>query len=53
MALHESVSFRPLGVYGKVGFKFGAWRDVGWWQKELQPPMDEPAPPRFVEPLAQ
>lgn len=54
VALHESVGFRPLGVYEKVGFKFGAWRDVGWWQKELQPPRDEPAPPRnFVKPLAE
>ena len=46
VALHESSGFRPLGVYRKVGFKFGAWRDVGWWQKELQPPVDNPAVPR-------
>ena len=46
VALHESVGFEPLGVYEKVGFKFGAWRDVGWWQKELQPVPKEPAPPR-------
>jgi phosphinothricin acetyltransferase len=47
VALHESVGFKPLGVYDKVGFKFGAWRDVGWWQKELQPHTEnEPAPPR-------
>jgi phosphinothricin acetyltransferase len=53
VALHESVGFRPLGVYEKVGFKFGAWRDVGWWHKELQPPAEEPAPPRaFANPAA-
>ena len=47
VALHESVGFKALGVYEKVGFKFGAWRDVGWWQKELQPYTEsEPAPPR-------
>ena len=46
VALHESVGFKPLGVYEKVGFKFGAWRDVGWWQRELQPPMPHPEPPR-------
>ena len=46
VALHESVGFRPLGVYENVGFKFGAWRDVGWWQKELQPLMADPQPPR-------
>ena len=38
VALHESVGFSPIGVYRNVGFKHGAWRDVGWWQKELQLP---------------
>lgn len=33
--LHEAVGFRPLGVYREVGFKFGAWRDVGWWRLAL------------------
>lgn len=46
VALHESVGFKPLGVYEQVGFKFGAWRDVGWWQKELQPSAPHPEPPR-------
>jgi len=35
VALHELVGFRPLGVYREVGFKFGAWHDVGWWQRLL------------------
>jgi phosphinothricin acetyltransferase len=47
IALHESAGYRPLGVYEKVGFKFGAWRDVGWWQKELQPPAPDPLPPKL------
>ena len=37
VGLHEAMGFQPLGIYRKVGFKKGAWRDVGWWQKELQP----------------
>ena len=36
VALHERVGFRPLGVYEQVGFKHGAWRDVGWWQRTLR-----------------
>lgn len=40
VALHESIGFTPIGVYRNVGFKNGAWRDVGWWQKELQLPPD-------------
>jgi L-amino acid N-acyltransferase YncA len=47
VALHESIGFAPIGVYRKVGFKHGAWHDVGWWQKELQLP-DVPDPPRFA-----
>jgi L-amino acid N-acyltransferase YncA len=38
VALHESIGFQSIGVYRNVGFKHGAWRDVGWWQKELQLP---------------
>ena len=30
--LHESFGFHPVGVYRSVGFKLGAWHDVGWWE---------------------
>ncbi len=46
--LHESLGFRPVGVYRAVGYKLGAWRDVGWWQLELQARREEPAPPRTL-----
>ena len=29
VALHEAVGFRPVGIYRAIGFKFGAWHDVG------------------------
>ena len=45
VALHESVGFTPAGIYRNVGFKFGAWRDVGWWQKDLQRPEALPQKP--------
>ena len=44
VALHEAVGFAPLGTYRDVGFKLGAWHDVGWWQRTLQPP-GVPTPP--------
>src|SRR5262249_8969076 len=31
VALHEAAGFLPLGVYRSIGYKFGAWHDVGWW----------------------
>lgn len=42
--LHESLGFEPIGVFRNVGWKLGAWRDVGWWQLDLAPGSD--APPR-------
>ena len=38
--------FRPNGVYRNVGFKQGAWRDVGWWGRALGTPESDPPPPR-------
>jgi phosphinothricin acetyltransferase len=48
--LHESVGFERIGVYRAVGFKHGAWRDVGWWGRRLGRLDDDPAPPRRFEP---
>ena len=45
VALHESLGFQPVGVYPSVGWKFGAWRDVGWWRLELQTLPSTPAAP--------
>jgi phosphinothricin acetyltransferase len=36
VGLHEAMGFEAIGVYRGVGFKHGAWRDVGWWQKPLR-----------------
>ncbi len=49
MALHEAAGFRLVGVYQHVGYKFGSWHDVGWWQLSLAPagvqgPPEEPGP---------
>jgi phosphinothricin acetyltransferase len=35
VALHEGLGFEPVGVYREIGWKAGAWRDVGWWQLRL------------------
>jgi L-amino acid N-acyltransferase YncA len=35
VALHESLGFTPVGIYHEVGWKAGAWRDVGWWERRL------------------
>ena len=45
IGLHESMGFKPIGVYRNIGYKLGAWRDVGWWQKQLREYTDSPKPP--------
>lgn len=35
VGLHESLGFVAVGIYRKIGWKAGAWHDVGWWQLEL------------------
>jgi L-amino acid N-acyltransferase YncA len=47
LRLHESLGFAPIGVYPKIGFKFGKWHDVAWLQLRLQEasvPVPEPQP---------
>ena len=45
VALHEAVGFEAIGVYRRVGFKLGAWHDVGWWQLALRAHEESPGPP--------
>lgn|GEM_PF-10013 len=49
VALHEASGYERLGVYEKVGFKAGQWRDVAWFQKALQPLVDDPRPPKVPD----
>jgi L-amino acid N-acyltransferase YncA len=45
VALHESLGFRRVGVFPGVGFKRGAWHDVGWWSLQLVAPPASPVEP--------
>lgn len=33
--LHERFGFVKTALFREVGFKFGQWRDVGYWQRNL------------------
>lgn len=37
VGLHESFGFEQVGVFRAIGWKGGAWLDVGWWQLQLAP----------------
>lgn len=50
---HEAMGFSRIGVYEGVGYKHGAWHDVAWYQRALQPERIEPSPPLPVSALFQ
>jgi phosphinothricin acetyltransferase len=35
IALHERLGFSKVGHFREIGFKFGRWIDVGYWQASL------------------
>jgi L-amino acid N-acyltransferase YncA len=51
VGLHESMGFRPIGVFRDIAYKFGGWRSVGWWQKTLLPRLDGQEPDELVPPV--
>ena len=47
--LHESVGFTAIGVYRHVGYKLGAWHDVGWWHVTVRPHEESPSEPEDLQ----
>lgn len=45
VGFHKRMGFELVGVYRRVGFKNGDWRDVGWWSRPLQTLDDQPTEP--------
>lgn len=43
VALHARLGFQPAAHFHEVGWKFGRWIDVGYW--ELKLPAPHPSPP--------
>lgn len=43
--LHRAVGFVRVGVYHRVGYKFGAWHDVAWFERQLAERITDPPPP--------
>jgi len=41
VALHEALGFRKVAEFNEVGFKFGRWVDVGYWQLMLSGSMPD------------
>jgi phosphinothricin acetyltransferase len=45
VAFHEQMGFKYFATYQNVGYKLGKWKNVGWWQLQLNDYAMEPAPP--------
>ena len=46
--LHAAMGFRRTGTWHSAGFKCGAWRDVGCFEKAIAPYDPSPAPVRPI-----
>ena len=42
--LHMALGFRLLKRFPEMGYKMGAWWDIGWYEKVLYPAQVPPAP---------
>jgi len=50
VAFHEKMGFEYFAVYKNVGYKSGKWKNVGWWQLQLNEYSLDPLPPvKFFE----
>jgi hypothetical protein len=45
VGLPRAMGFEPVGLYRRIGWKFGAWHDVAWMQRALGIELDPPPSP--------
>jgi phosphinothricin acetyltransferase len=51
VGFHEALGFRPVGIFHQMGFKNGAWHDVGWWELALMAFPEVPRPALSLDEL--
>lgn len=49
VGLHESFGFKKVAHYHQVGYKMGAWHDVGWWELPLLEHLPNPSEPISIK----
>ncbi len=49
VGLHEAMGFQEIGLFRRIGYKFGKWHDVRWWGLALGDHPAEPALPLSLE----
>ena len=48
-SIHQSFGFKPVGVYQNVGYKFGNWHDVKWFELKIQDYSKSPITPKIID----
>jgi L-amino acid N-acyltransferase YncA len=51
--MHLRAGFALVGTYHHVGYKFGAWHDVAWFERAILPAEKEPSEPRSFPELGE
>lgn len=49
--LHEEIGFVWIGTHKNTGFKAGKWCDISWYQLQLNPYAENPAPIKTIHEL--
>ncbi len=50
--MHKAMGFEQVGIYHQVGYKFGKWHDVAWFERPLAEHVLEPSEPIAFSMLA-
>jgi len=53
VGIHEYFGFSKIAHFNNVGYKFGQWHDVGWWEMILQQHRPEPSEPLSFNKISQ
>jgi L-amino acid N-acyltransferase YncA len=46
---HMALGFKEIGIFKKVGYKFGNWHDTHWFQLDLSEHISDPPSPKTLE----
>lgn len=50
VAFHENMGFKYFATYKNVGYKLGKWKNVGWWELQVNEYcIEPPLPTKFLE----
>ncbi|HEU5054838.1 MAG TPA: GNAT family N-acetyltransferase [Hanamia sp.] len=52
VGFHTSIGFTEVGIYKNIGYKFGSWHDVEWFQFKLKEHALEPPPPVSIRSIS-